>query len=119
MRHSLTLAATVLLGLAACAPADSATPAQVSPQAVVVDVRTPAEYAEGHLEGAVLIDFNSGDVARAIPELDEHAQYLVYCRSGNRAGQTVDLMKAAGITNVQNLGSLAEAAEATGLPIVR
>ena len=46
------------------------------------------------------------------------AEYLVYCRSGNRAGQTTDLMEEAGFSDVTNLGSLEEASEATGISIV-
>ncbi|MBC9928705.1 MULTISPECIES: rhodanese-like domain-containing protein [unclassified Leucobacter] len=85
---------------------------------VFFDVRTPEEWANGHLEGAHPLDFNSGDVAAAIPSLDPCGEYLVYCRSGNRSGQAMTLMQQAGIDNVTNLGSLEEAAEITGLKVV-
>ncbi len=107
-------------GLAACAPAAAAEPtATVGPETVLLDVRTAAEYAEGHLEGAKQLDFNGGEVAAAIPSLDPDAEYLVYCRSGNRSGQAIALMQQAGFTNLTNLGSVEQAAEATGLPIIR
>lgn len=86
---------------------------------IVLDVRTPAEYAAGHLDGAQLLDFNGGQFAAALPDLDPQAAYILYCRSGNRSGQAVGLMKNAGFTNATNLGSLEEAADATGVPIVR
>lgn len=85
---------------------------------IVIDVRTPEEYSAGHLEGARLIDFNGGEVAEVIPHLDPDAKYIVYCRSGNRSGQAIALMEQAGFTNLTNLGSLQQAADATGLPVV-
>lgn len=79
---------------------------------------TPGEYAGGHLEGAELLDFTAGEVAAAIPSLDPEAEYIVYCESGNWAGQAVALTEDAGFTDVTNLGSLERAAQATGLAIV-
>lgn len=86
---------------------------------VILDVRTPMEFAQGHLEGARLIDFNAGEVDAAIPTLDPEAEYLVYCHAGVRAGMTAARMQLAGFANVTNLGTLEDAAEATGLPVVR
>ena len=107
-------------GLAACAPAAAAeSTVTVGSEAVLLDVRTAAEYAEGHLEGAKQLDFNGGEVAAAIPSLDPDTEYLVYCRSGNRSGQAIALMQQAGFTNLTNLGSVDQAADATGLPIIR
>lgn len=114
------LAATSLvLVLASCAATSDAGPSvPVAEDTIILDVRTPEEHAGGHLEGAVLLDLSSGDFAAAIPTFDPEADYLVYCRSGNRAGQAIALMDEAGIENTTNLGSLEQAAEATGLPIV-
>src|SRR5690606_16940191 len=69
----------------------------------------------GHLEGALLLDITAGELEAALPRLDPAATYLVYCRSGNRAGAAVELMRAAGFTDVTNLGSVDDAARATGL----
>lgn len=85
---------------------------------ILLDVRTPEEYATGHLQGARLLDFTGGELAAAIPDLDREAEYLVYCRSGNRSGQAVALMAEAGFRTLINLGSLRQAAAATGAPIV-
>lgn len=90
----------------------------MSPQTVVIDVRTPEEYDAGHLEGATLLDLNGGEFAAALPTLDPQAQYVVYCRSGNRSGQAVKMMEDAGFTSVTNLGSVEAASSSTGLPIV-
>ncbi len=116
---ALPLAAGALaLGLAACtgAPAPEAMP-DGSADATILDVRTPEEYSAGHLQGAMLLDFTGGAVAEAIPNLDPDAEYLVYCRSGNRSGQAIALMERAGFANVTNLGSLEQAAATTGLSI--
>lgn len=109
----------LVLVLASCASASDADPSvPVAEDTIVLDVRTPEEHAGGHLEGAILLDLNGGDFAAAIPTLDPEADYLVYCRSGNRAGQAIALMEEAGIENTTNLGSLEQAAKATGLPVV-
>lgn len=92
-------------------------PAEAQP--IVLDVRTPEEYEGGHLAGSQLFDYLGGEVHAAIPELDPTAEYVVYCRSGARSGETVELMTRAGFTSAVNLGSLEDAAEATGLAIVR
>ena len=93
--------------------------AAVNGQSVIIDVRTAAEYASGHLDGARLLDVSSGQLASALPSLDKEAHYAVYCRSGNRSAQAAKLMKDSGFANVTNLGSISEAAEATKLSITK
>ena len=113
-RFSIAVVALVL-GLTGCA--EEAAP-EFGEDAVILDVRTPEEYAAGHLEGAVLLDFNGGQFAAELPNLDPDAEYVVYCRSGNRAGQAVARMEKAGIGAATNAGSLEQAAKATGLAVV-
>ena len=85
---------------------------------VTLDVRTPNEFAEGYIEGARLIDFQSGNFENEIATLDKNATYAVYCRSGNRSGQAVKVMQDAGFTNVFNMnGGVIDWANA-GLPLV-
>jgi len=85
---------------------------------ITLDVRTPSEFAEGHVEGARLIDFQSGNFEKEIATLDKNATYAVYCRSGNRSGQAVKVMQDAGFTNVFNMnGGVIDWANA-GLPLV-
>ena len=116
--------AALALGLAGCSPAASGASAPggagepLPAGAVVIDVRTPEEYATGHLEGARLLDLTGGELEAAIPGLDPAADYYVYCRSGNRSGQAEQLMRAAGIDRVTNLGSVQEASESSGIGIV-
>lgn len=74
-----------------------------SPDAVVLDVRTPAEIAQGKIEGAIELDFYSRDFAQKVAALDKSKTYLVYCRSGNRSGQACSSMQQQGFTKLYNL----------------
>lgn len=87
--------------------------------AIVLDVRTPAEFAAGHLEGAQNLDVESPSFADGLAELDPSASYLVYCQSGRRSGLAVEEMVAAGFTAVTDLGGIAQAAATTQLAIVQ
>lgn len=85
----------------------------------VIDVRTPEEYAEGHIEGAELIDLSSPTFADRIEALDPSDEYLVYCRSGNRSAQAVAVMQELGFDRVWDLDGGVIAYDAAGLPLVR
>lgn len=101
--------------LSACAP-QSEDPAAY---AAVIDVRTPEEWASGHLSTAVRIGIADSDFAQQLEALDKSADYYIYCRSGNRAGQAINTMKAAGFTGkLTNGGSVSNAASQTGLEVV-
>lgn len=69
----------------------------------IIDVRTPAEFAEGHIAGAQNIPVQQSDFTSRVAALDPKATYAVYCRSGNRSQAAVAQMKAAGITNIYEL----------------
>jgi rhodanese-related sulfurtransferase len=103
--------------LSACSTSD---PIEISTVAAVIDVRTPEEVAGGYLEGALKFDFQGPNFASEIATLDKSQDYVIYCRSGNRAGGAINFMKQNGFTGtLTNAGSLDEAASATGLPVVR
>lgn len=85
---------------------------------IIIDVRTPDEFTAGHVEGAKLIDYNAGDFAAALHQLDPAEEYLLYCRSGHRSEHAAALMAQAGFSSATNLGSVENAAAATGRPIV-
>jgi rhodanese-related sulfurtransferase len=72
----------------------------------VIDVRTPAEYAAGHVAGAQNIDVEAADFGSRIAALDKNAPYLLYCRSGRRSALAADQMKQAGFTDVVDAGGL-------------
>jgi phage shock protein E len=65
---------------------------------VVLDVRTPSEYGDGHIEGAINIPVD--DLERRLGELDPGDELLVYCRTGNRSARAVRLLEENGFTNV-------------------
>ncbi len=92
----------------------------MSQYAAVIDVRTPEETSLGYLEGAQLFDIQNPTFMDMLSTLDPAADYYIYCRSGNRAGQAIDVMKQAGFTGeLVNGGSLENAANQTGLTVVQ
>lgn len=70
---------------------------------IILDVRTPEEFNEGHIENAINIDVNADDFTKEIADLDRNANYLVYCRSGRRSLLATQIMKNQGFTNVTNM----------------
>jgi len=112
---SLTLTLGLVGLLAACSTAE---PLELGETTVIIDVRTPQEFAEGHLEGAVNIDVQSAEFDTIVQQLDPESEYVVYCRSGNRSAAAIERMRALGFTDLVDAGSLQSAASATGLPTV-
>ena len=110
------LAAAVLVtSLAACSTTPSV---EVADDAVIIDVRAPEEYAEGHLEGAINVNLQSGSFDQEIAEQPLDGAYVVYCRSANRSAQAASIMTELGFTDVTDAGGITEASSATGIPIV-
>ena len=102
-------------GLTAC----SSEPVDMSSYTAVIDVRTPEEYATGHLDGALLMNVQDPSFAANLATLDPTANYFVYCRSGNRSGQAIEQMKALGFTGeLYNGGAVANAASVSGITVV-
>lgn len=81
--------------------------------AVVLDVRTPEEYADGHLEGARNLNL-ADDFEGAVSALPRTGRYVVYCRSGNRSAQAAAVMMGLGFTAVADAGGLDNLAQAGG-----
>lgn len=88
------------------------------PAVVIIDVRTPEEFAEGYIDGAQLIDFKAADFRDIISKLDRDVAYFVYCRSGNRSGQATAIMNELGFTNVYDLDGGIVAWAQAGAPVV-
>ncbi|MFW5973172.1 MAG: redoxin domain-containing protein [Bacteroidota bacterium] len=93
--------------------ADEVTPKQLLDRvdrgdAVLIDVRTDAEYAAGRLKGSQQIDFLAPDFGRRVASLDRDQTYYLYCRTGNRSGQAVEAMRRMGFQNLHNLGGYAD-----------
>jgi phage shock protein E len=81
----------------------------------VIDVRTPSEFAAGHVAGARNIDVEAADFGTKIAALDKNAPYLLYCRSGRRSALAADQMKQAGFTDVVDAGGMTDLS-AAGAP---
>ena len=74
--------------------------------AVLLDVRTPQEYREGHIPGSQNVPLQQLDKLEEVTENKDTVLY-VYCRSGARSRQAVSLLNHMGYTNVHNIGGIA------------
>jgi rhodanese-related sulfurtransferase len=90
-----------------------------NPDFVVVDVRTGAEFMEGHLENALNFDIYSATFKEDIGVLDRAKTYFVYCRSGNRSAAAARIMGELGFTKLYNLNGGYVQWESKGYPVVR
>ena len=72
---------------------------------VLLDVRTPREYGEGHIPGSVNLPLQSIDEVDLVAEGLDTALY-VYCRSGARSSQACEILRDMGYRNVRNIGGL-------------
>jgi len=70
---------------------------------VLIDVRTPEEFAEGHIPGAINIDYNNENFEKGIDSLKKDIPYQVYCRSGKRSSYAADIMTKKGFKKIDNL----------------
>lgn len=122
----LVITALLALTLTACSSGTATTLSPSDFQAltqesgvVTLDVRTPAEFASGHLPDALNLDVESPAFAQGLAQLDPNATYAVYCRSGNRSKTALDQMDQAGFTKVQDLDGGIVAWQSQGLPVVQ
>ena len=97
---------------------DTTTVISLVPASNLIDVRTPEEFEEGYVKGAVNIDVSNPNFESQIASLDKEAAYSIYCRSGNRSVVAIEIMRNAGFTNLVDLGAVDEAAQALSLPVV-
>jgi len=82
---------------------------------VVLDVREPSEYAEGHIPGVALIPM--GQVPDRLNEIPKDQTVIVTCRSGNRSSQITEYLRGQGYTNVHNMEGGILSWQKAGLPI--
>jgi rhodanese-related sulfurtransferase len=125
MRKPSFLIAAALIGfipvISSCSSSsqtkDTTPVMSLTPAPIVIDVRSAAEFAEGHVQGAVNLDINNGSFQAKLSSLDNSVGYALYCRSGSRSAMAAELMATSGFTEVHDLGALETAAQSLGLPI--
>jgi phage shock protein E len=86
---------------------------------LTIDTRTEAEWNEGHLEGAVLIPYDRIAQEITLFAPDKNTKINLYCRTGRRSGLALETLKTSGYSNLDNLGSMENAAKELGKPIVK
>ena len=111
-------AAEAAAGVRVVSPDEAAVLLAADPPPAVIDVRTPEEFEEGRIEGAVLIDVTSPDFAERIAELDRDVPYVLYCRSGNRSVTAREVMADLGFADVADIEGGITAWVAEGKPVV-
>lgn len=132
--RSLVLAGVVALLVAACgstsgtaaATIETVSPGRAAeiieearPGLVILDVRTPEEFAGGHLAGAVNLDYYAPGFADALAALDREAPYVLYCRTDNRSAEVREMMRNLGFSEVHEVDGGIVAWVEQGLPFVR
>lgn len=132
VKKSLTLIATLAMVvgsstvLSACSTAGSIhkvsakefSNALVNEHAVLIDVRTPDEFAQGHIQGAMNINVDGSDFDAQIASLDKTKTYAVYCHSGRRSGIATKAMEAAGFVHMYDLEGGIQAWQSAGGEVV-
>jgi len=88
-------------------------------QFVILDVRTPEEFAEGHLSGAVNVNLVAPDFERRLGALDRAKTYLVYCRTGNRSVKAIQSMARLGFRSVYHMFEGIAGWQKKGFPLSR
>ncbi len=86
---------------------------------VILDIRTPEEYANEHIAESVLLDFYSDDFENELDKLDKSKTYLVYCRSGNRSSKSMSIMGGLGFMEVYDMGGGINQWKAEGYPTIK
>jgi rhodanese-related sulfurtransferase len=125
MKKKLAIVLSSLLLLTGCSSAGTSDLSAQEFQAktlesgvITLDVRTPGEFFNGHIAGAMNIDVEGMNFNSEIEKLDKSATYAVYCRSGRRSAIAVQTMKDAGFTDLFNMKAGTEEWSAAGLPLV-
>jgi rhodanese-related sulfurtransferase len=92
---------------------------QDNPDLVIIDVRTPEEFAEEYIEDAINLDYYSETFQDELDTLARDKTYIIYCRSGGRSGNTLDIMAELNFTEVYNISGGFIRWLAEGLPTIQ
>ncbi len=89
-----------------------------NPDFVILDVRTPDEFSEGHIENAVNLDYYSEAFKEELEKLDKGKMYLMHCRSGGRSAKVLAIMEELGFLEIYHMTDGMLGWEAEGFPVV-
>ncbi len=89
------------------------------PEVTVIDVRTPGEFASGHIDGAINIDYKNPNFATEIAKLDGSKDYLIHCRSGGRSTASLKHFKKQGFSSIIHMDGGMAGWKKSGLPTVK
>lgn len=84
---------------------------------MVLDIRTPEEFAAGHIAGATNINFRAADFEKAIAALDKNQTYVLHCASGGRSTQSLPTFSKLGFKSVCHLDGGIKAWQKAKLPV--
>ena len=90
-----------------------------NPDFVIIDVRTPEEFASEHIENAINLDYRSETFRDELNKLDKGKTYLIYCRSGVRSGNALDVMEELNFREVYNMLDGINGWKAEGFPTTK
>lgn len=102
--RSTFLLAVMLVGAACASLSGQKAHELVDAGAVLVDVRSPEEFAQGHIDGALNIPI--GELEQRMGELPKEKDIVLYCRSGARSSRGRSMLTNAGYAKVHNLGAM-------------
>ena len=89
------------------------------PKVIILDVRTPPEFAGGHLKNALNLDYNQPDFANRLAQLDKNRPYLVYCAVGGRSSKAARLMQQMGFKQIINVSEGYTSLKKAGVAVVQ
>jgi rhodanese-related sulfurtransferase len=90
-----------------------------NPRFVILDIRTPAEFMSGHIEGAININYNAGHFRTELSRLDPKKTYFVYCRTGRRTAEAMRIMGDLGFNSIIRMRGDIVGWRSQNLPLVR
>lgn len=74
-----------------------------NPGFVILDIRTPAEFKQGHIAGAAILDYYNPSFRKDLERLDKSKTYLIYCRTGNRTSRTLAMVENMGFYTIYHM----------------
>jgi len=86
---------------------------------IILDIRTASEFSQGHIQGAINIDFYARNFKDLMAKLDPTKEYLVYCRSGRRSTSALPTLQSAGLRRLIHMNKGLKTWKSPGLKLVQ